>query len=223
MNILLPKPPFVFNNGAAVVEGNLLYIYRPVDFRELMYALTNAIYDEGRICYYCGAEITEKQRTMDHKYPQDFGGPTITDNLVPTCKKCNTTKGNLMEDEFKEFMKIENVEAAKAYRVAKERGHRKIHTGKVSVIPEEWICPKDYPLNEILEFVELSKSSYYYVISNTKKEDKDQEIKEKIKQSMIVNYGVEHYFQNELNMCKSVFKKYVVNNEYFDSLPELAV
>ena len=90
MNILLPKPPFVFNNGAAVVEGNLLYIYRPVDFRELMYALTNAIYDEGRICYYCGAEITEKQRTMDHKYPQDFGGPTITDNLVPTCKKCNT-------------------------------------------------------------------------------------------------------------------------------------
>ena len=149
MNILLPKPPFVFNNGAAVVEGNLLYIYRPVDFRELMYALTNAIYDEGRICYYCGAEITEKQRTMDHKYPQDFGGPTITDNLVPTCKKCNTTKGNLMEDEFKEFMKIENAEAAKAYRVAKERGHRKIHTGKVSVIPEEWICPKDYPLNEI--------------------------------------------------------------------------
>ena len=54
-----------------------------------------------------------------------------------------------MEDEFKEFMKIENAEAAKAYRVAKERGHRKIHTGKVSVIPEEWICPKDYPLNEI--------------------------------------------------------------------------
>ena len=136
MNILLPKPPFVFNNGAAVVEGNLLYIYRPVDFRELMYALTNAIYDEGRICYYCGAEITEKQRTMDHKYPQDFGGPTITDNLVPTCKKCNTTKGNVMEDEFKEFMQIKDTEAAKAYRVAKERGHRKIHTGKVSVIPE---------------------------------------------------------------------------------------
>ena len=26
----------------------------------------------------------------------------------------------------------------------------------------------------------MSKSSYYYVISNTKKEDKDQEIKEKI-------------------------------------------
>ena len=50
-----------------------------------------------------------------------------------------------------------------------------------------------------------------------------EEIKEKIKQSMVANYGVEHFFQSELNMCKSVFRKYVFNNEYFDSLPELAV
>jgi hypothetical protein len=50
-----------------------------------------------------------------------------------------------------------------------------------------------------------------------------EEIKEKIKQSMVANYGVEHFFQSELNMCKSVYKKYVVDGEYFDSLPELAV
>lgn len=50
-----------------------------------------------------------------------------------------------------------------------------------------------------------------------------EEIKEKIKQSMVANYGVEHFFQSELNMCKSVFRKYVFNDEYFDSLPELAV
>lgn len=50
-----------------------------------------------------------------------------------------------------------------------------------------------------------------------------EEIKEKIKQSMKVNYGVEHFFQSELNMSKSVFRKYVFNDEYFDSLPELAV
>lgn len=50
-----------------------------------------------------------------------------------------------------------------------------------------------------------------------------EEIKEKIKQSMMANYGVEHFFQSELNMCKSVFRKYVFNDEYFDSLPELAV
>lgn len=149
MNILLPKTPFVFNNGAAIVEGNLLYIYRPVDFRDLMYALTNAIYDDGRVCYYCGQEINERQRTMDHMFPQDFGGPTITNNLVPTCKKCNTTKGNLMEYQFKELMEIRDVEEAKALRLKIEKNHKKIHTGKIKVIPEEWISPKDYPINEI--------------------------------------------------------------------------
>ena len=149
MNILLPKAPYSFNHGAAVVEGNLLYIYRPVDFKELMYDLTNQIYDGGHKCYYCGATITEKQRTMEHRFPADLGGPTLTNNLVPTCKKCNSTKGNLLEDQYKYFMGIKNPDEARAYRTSIERGHRKIYSGKVKVIPEEWICPKDYPLNEI--------------------------------------------------------------------------
>lgn len=149
MNILLPKSPFLFHNGAAVVEGNILYIYRPVDFKELMYALTNAIYDGGKKCYYCGAEITERQRTMDHKYPMDFGGPTITDNLVPTCTKCNSSKSNLLEEQYKTFLEIENPENAKAYRTSIERNHKKIYAGKMKVLPEEWLCSKEYPINEI--------------------------------------------------------------------------
>ena len=91
MNVLLPKTPFVYNNGAAVVEGNFLYIYRPVDFNDLMYALTYEIYRDDMRCFYCGELLTEKQRTLDHRFPVDLGGPSLTNNLVPTCRKCNST------------------------------------------------------------------------------------------------------------------------------------
>lgn len=148
MNVLLPKTPFVYNNGAAVVEGNFLYIYRPVDFNDLMYALTYEIYRDDMRCFYCGEPLTEKQRTLDHRLPVDLGGPSLTNNLVPTCRKCNSTKGNLTEEQFKKFMRFSKPEEAKLYRLGIERGHKEIRQGK-KIIPPEWLCPPDYPLNVI--------------------------------------------------------------------------
>ena len=43
------------------------------------------------------SEISMEEMTIDHMYPQDFGGPTITNNLLPSCKKCNNDK----DDEYK--------------------------------------------------------------------------------------------------------------------------
>lgn len=79
-----------------------------------------------------------------------------------------------------------------------------------------------YGLTSILADKEKMKAAVIekYGVENV---FQSEEIKEKIKQSMKANYGVEHFFQSELNMCKSVFRKYVFNDEYFDSLPELAV
>ena len=152
INIQLPKKSFVFNNGAAVVKGNILYIYRPVDFNELMYALTYAIHTEkyGEIlrCHYCGAELSISRSTLDHKCPVDLGGPTIPNNLVPTCRNCNSTKGNLTEEQFKIFREFEDKDQAKAYRVSIEREHRNIKKNG-TIIPKEWIRPRDYPLNVI--------------------------------------------------------------------------
>ena len=58
-----------------------------------MYELTYMM-KGNQICYYCGKTISKKEMTLDHVYPRDFGGPSITDNLVPCCSHCNSSKGN---------------------------------------------------------------------------------------------------------------------------------
>lgn len=139
MNIVLPKTPFSYNDGAAVVEGNILYIYRQVDFYNLMSELTYACY--GReICHYCGKTINPSKLTVDHKIPRSFGGPTITNNLVPCCKSCNSRKGNMFEDEFFEFMKIESdLEQKALYKEQIEKRQKMIYAGKKRAVPSRWL------------------------------------------------------------------------------------
>ena len=44
------------------------------------------------ICHYCGGEFDPKRLTMDHIVPIARGGKSAKGNVVPSCKKCNTTK-----------------------------------------------------------------------------------------------------------------------------------
>ena len=44
--------------------------------------------------------MKKNKRTLDHRYPRDTGGVSITNNLFPCCHKCNTAKGNLTHKEF---------------------------------------------------------------------------------------------------------------------------
>lgn len=55
-------------------------------------------------CYYCGCIVEESKRTVDHKIPVSRGGLTKQDNLVMSCKECNTEKDFLTEEEYKEFL-----------------------------------------------------------------------------------------------------------------------
>ena len=157
MNIVLPKTPFSYNDGAAIVEDNILYIYRQVDFYSLMSELTYACYVRER-CYYCGKPITPSKLTVDHKIPRSFGGPTITNNLAQCCKSCNSRKGNMFEEEFWEFMQIEtSPELKKAFKEQVEQRQKLIYSGSLKVIPIEWLLKTKinvvsirYQLNEPL-------------------------------------------------------------------------
>lgn len=157
MNIVLPQTPFSYNDGAAVVEGNILYIHRQVDFYNLMSELTYATY--GReICHYCGKKIYPSKLTVDHKIPRSFGGPTITNNLTPSCKACNSRKGNMFENEFFQFMEIESSPEKKAlFKEQIERRQRRLYMGKERALPKEWLLDSKvnvvsirYQLNEPL-------------------------------------------------------------------------
>jgi len=49
-------------------------------------------------CRYCGNDAVPL--TVDHLVRWEEGGPTIADNLVASCKKCNKTRGNLSYEEW---------------------------------------------------------------------------------------------------------------------------
>jgi len=47
---------------------------------------------DGYTCRYCGRD--DVPLTVDHLVLWENGGPTIEENLVSACKKCNKTRGN---------------------------------------------------------------------------------------------------------------------------------
>ena len=97
MNIKLPKEfQMKSKNGGdkAYIENGILKIKRNTSFRKVMTEITYEIKGRKRCCY-CGETVSEEEMTIDHMYPQEFGGPTIPDNMLPSCTKCNGEKGNL--------------------------------------------------------------------------------------------------------------------------------
>ena len=46
------------------------------------------------ICQYCSKSFKVEDLTFDHVIPRSKGGKTIWENVVTSCRKCNTQKGN---------------------------------------------------------------------------------------------------------------------------------
>ena len=56
------------------------------------------------LCYYCGRRFRYSQLTMDHLVPLARGGRSTKDNLVPSCKECNTKKKSLLPVEWDDYL-----------------------------------------------------------------------------------------------------------------------
>lgn len=48
--------------------------------------------DQNR-CQYCGKKFNTSELSLDHVTPRSHGGPTIWENIVCACLKCNVRKG----------------------------------------------------------------------------------------------------------------------------------
>lgn len=57
----------------------------------------------GKNCVYCGCELDIDNCSIDHINPTSKGWGTYIENLVPSCKECNESKGNESIDRFREF------------------------------------------------------------------------------------------------------------------------
>jgi 5-methylcytosine-specific restriction enzyme A len=56
------------------------------------------------LCHYCGGKVLFKDLTMDHLVPLARGGRSTKDNLVPSCKNCNTRKKGMLPLEWEEYL-----------------------------------------------------------------------------------------------------------------------
>lgn len=65
--------------------------------RQMVWDATN-----GR-CWYCSADLREHGMTIDHVIPRAKGGLSTLDNLVPACAACNTAKGSLDLEEYRQL------------------------------------------------------------------------------------------------------------------------
>lgn len=75
--------------------------------------------EEG-LCYYCGIDMVKKQTkdmarwmrlrlfTVDHKIPSTRGGDYSLENLVASCAKCNSDKGQLRFEEYLAVIEYRN-------------------------------------------------------------------------------------------------------------------
>lgn len=52
-------------------------------------------------CYYCKKNLTEGEKTVDHKLPVSKGGTNEMNNLVICCQTCNSKKSNQTAEEYR--------------------------------------------------------------------------------------------------------------------------
>jgi hypothetical protein len=80
---------------------------------------------EGR-CSICGKNIDIRDMTADHMIPQCKGGTGEDQNIVPTCKKCNGDKGNLIKDPRDEYKFLKPEELKKSFEYFEQEAYKKL-------------------------------------------------------------------------------------------------
>ena len=50
-------------------------------------------------CYHCGKKFKKTELTMDHLIPLARGGRSTKNNVVPSCRPCNQTRGHKLDVE----------------------------------------------------------------------------------------------------------------------------
>ena len=178
MKVLLPDYDYVFEDGSAEVKDGVLYIYRPGAYKDVMYKLTYLIFGKKE-CFFChknfvepgsgkiGNNLLTTQTTLDHLKPQEFGGPTIPNNMRPSCSFCNNSKGNLYPEEFEQYRILTAVEG-KEGRKLRHDFKQKIRDdqerrryGEIESLPKEWYSKESYK-NIYVNFWLMEPLGYMY-------------------------------------------------------------
>lgn len=157
MKIRLPET-FIYTNRAknasAYVKNGVLYVKGYISFEELMYTITYMVkgYDT---CHYCGCELTDKNRTLDHMYPRRWGGISIPDNLVPSCKNCNGDKMDMSYDQFMRYRKIKTKKGKEEFYKKCLQENTKVRRRAKFVLNSNWLSV--YDIGDLLRYMKFNK------------------------------------------------------------------
>ena len=157
--MIIPLPTQNLNSNDLRIIDGVLYLKHSQSFQNVMYRLT--YFMKGRhFCYYCKKSVPRDEITMDHMYPRSIGGPTIPQNLLPSCRECNSHKADMTYNQFKIWMSLD---ASKRHSYickinALKEGYRKIG---VLQIPFDWITPVEVDqIHTNIDFANISNVKY---------------------------------------------------------------
>lgn len=156
MNIELPKEFSMEDERKgqkAYIENGILKLTRQVNFSILMVEISYQLKGKDK-CSYCGKEVLEEEITIDHMFPVDFGGPTITNNLAPACKECNSEKGNMTVQQYITFLESKSIGLEKDYQRCLKKYQEGIRKKGLYQIPNEWITNKE--ITDIINVIRLT-------------------------------------------------------------------
>jgi 5-methylcytosine-specific restriction endonuclease McrA len=74
-------------------------------------------------CCYCNKPVSKKNRSLDHITPQVRGGKDIPENLVLTCKSCNSQKGSKSLKAYTQYLVMEGI----LNKVAANNIHKRVY------------------------------------------------------------------------------------------------
>lgn len=86
----------VCSPSLALVMPEILVLARFVGKRPRMPRLTrrNLFTRDNHMCQYCGEVFHPSKLTLDHVVPKAFGGKTVWENSVTSCRRCNNRKAD---------------------------------------------------------------------------------------------------------------------------------
>lgn len=163
MNIILPTQNL--RTKDFLIKNGILYLRYGQSFQNVMYSLTYFMKGK-RFCYYCKRKIPRNEITMDHMYPRSTGGPTIPQNLVPSCKKCNRQKADMTPKQYKTFLSFSGASERRAYLLLINALKQVIKSVGMFEVPNSWITPvKVNSIHTQIDFAKISETKLNKAIS----------------------------------------------------------
>jgi len=77
----------------------VLTVFDRLPRKEVKFSRENVFQRDDHVCQYCGKRFENRELNLDHVIPRDKGGVTSWENVVCSCIRCNTKKGNKLPSE----------------------------------------------------------------------------------------------------------------------------